>query len=64
MNKEYHETLKLANKIYRNSYECMWNDAMLYSLKNNCFYFYDSNIIRKTRKFGQKSIKKLMKKKF
>ena len=61
MNKEYHETLKLANKIYRNSYECMWNDAMLYSLKNNCFYFYDSNIIRKTRKFGQKAIKKLMK---
>lgn len=61
MNEEYQETLKLANKIYRNSYECMWNDAMNYSLKNNCFYFYDPNIIRKTRKSGQKTIKKLMK---
>lgn len=39
MDKEYHETLKLTNKIYRNSRECMWNDAIIYSLKNNCFYF-------------------------
>lgn len=61
MNKEYHETLKLANKIYRNSYECMWNDALLYSLKNNFFYFYNQNIIRKTRKIGQNTIKELMK---
>ena len=50
MNKEYYEALKLANKIYRNSYHCMWNDAMIYSLKNNCFYFYGPNINKYRRK--------------
>lgn len=60
MNIEQHETLKLANKIYLNSYECMWNDAMIHSHKNN-FYFYNPNIIRKITKIGQKEIKKLSK---
>ena len=32
-----HEALKLADKIYLNSYECMWNDAMIHSYKNNFF---------------------------
>lgn len=42
MNEKQHELLKLANKIYLNSYECMWNDAMIHSHKNNMFYFYDN----------------------
>lgn len=37
MNKEQHEALKLADKTYLNSYECMWNDAMICSHKNNFF---------------------------
>ena len=49
MNKEQHEALKLANKIYLNSYECMWNDAMIHSHKNNFFYFYSPNIIKKNK---------------
>jgi len=61
MNIEQHEALKLANKIYLNSYECMWNDAMMLSLKNNFFYFYNPNIIRKITKIGQKEIRKLSK---
>lgn len=44
MNKKQHEALKLTNKIYLNSYECMWNDAMIHSYKNNMFYFYDNKI--------------------
>lgn len=44
MNKKQHEALKLANKIYLNSYECMWNDAMIHVHKNNIFYFYDNKI--------------------
>ena len=39
MNKEQHEALKLANKIYLNSYECMWNDAMKLSYNLKYFYF-------------------------
>ena len=59
MNKEQHEALKLANKIYLNSYECMWNDAMIHSHKNNFFYFYSPNIIEKITKISQKQIRKL-----
>ena len=59
MNREQHEALKLANKIYLNSYECMWNDAMIHSLKNNFFYFYNPNTIGKITKISQKQIKKL-----
>ena len=54
MNRDQHEALKLANKIYLNSYECMWNDAMLHSLKNNFFYFYNPNTIGKITKISQK----------
>ena len=49
MNKEQHEVLKLANKIYLNSYECMWNDAMILSHKNNMFYFYNPKLLRKLK---------------
>ena len=41
MTREQHEILKLTNKRYLNSYECMWNDAMILSHKNNMFYFYN-----------------------
>lgn len=60
MDKNQHTALKLADKIYLNSYECMWNDAMVHSHKNN-FYFYDPNIIRKITKISKKEIKKLSK---
>jgi hypothetical protein len=39
MKREQHEALKLANKMYLNSYECMWNDAMIHLHKNNMFYW-------------------------
>jgi len=61
MNKEQHEVLKLANKIYLNSYECMWNDAMIHSHKNNFFYFYNPITIGKITKISQKQIRKLSK---
>lgn len=37
MNKKQHEALKLVDKTYLNSYECMWNDAMIH-LHQNIFY--------------------------
>ena len=39
MKREQHEGLKLSDKMYLNSYECMWNDAMIHLHKNNMFYW-------------------------
>lgn len=59
MTRKLREALKLANKIYLNSYECMWNDAMIHSLKNNFFIFYNPDTIEKITEISQKQIRNL-----
>ena len=56
MNKKQHEALKLANKIYLNSYECMWNDAMIHSHKNNMFYFYNPKLYEEILKISKRKL--------
>lgn len=56
MDRKQHDLLKLADKIYLNSYECMWNDAMIHSHKNNFFYFYNPKTIGKITEISQKQI--------
>ena len=60
MNEKQHELLKLANKIYLNSYECMWNDAMIHSHKNNMFYFYDNKIYEELLKRSNIKLKTII----
>ena len=60
MNEKQHELLKLANKIYLNSYECMWNDAMIHSHKNNMFYFYDPKLYEELLKRSKRKLKTIM----
>lgn len=58
MTREYHEALKLSNKMYLNSYECMWNDAMIHAKQRN-FYFFDPKMVAKITEEGQKQIRKI-----
>lgn len=60
MNEKQHEALKLANKMYLNSYECMWNDAMIHSHKNNMFYFYDNKIYEELLKRSKRKLEIIM----
>lgn len=54
-------SLDLARKIYLNSYQCMWNDAMKAAGERNCFYFSDPEMAKKVTESGQKTIRQMMK---
>lgn len=43
MNIKQHEELKLTDKIYLNSYECMWNDAMTSSRESEFLFVKPKN---------------------
>lgn len=60
MEKQF-SSLDLARKIYLNSYQCMWNDAMKAAGERNFFYFNDPEMAKKVTESGQKIIRQMMK---
>lgn len=52
--------LSLARKIYLNSYECMWNDAMKSAGQRNFFYFNNPEMAKKVTETGKKIMKEML----
>lgn len=52
-------SLDLARKIYLNSYQCMWNDAMKAAGERNFFYFNGPEMAEKAEKVTN-TAKKIM----